>query len=1605
MIELEQTPLLKDQILQIRATLDAFDHMTGREKWEHSYIPVTMYTLGKKATMDMRMVNADNPDEPGSKLNRVADEIAALYQKYTPVQGTQFAFADLYQDNPDNPRFNLYEELKRKLVQKGVPEKEIVIADDKFEGARRQAALDAFRNGDIRVLIGNRERIGTGVDAANHAVAAHQIDAPDKPAQYQQSNARVVRQQNQNTEVEIVTYGVKGSLDGARYDRLGGKQAAQDQLMRGNVKGQFVADPFTEDYMDYRAQMAVYSGNPKSMEKIGLETKIREMEALQSGHRSQVLQSRRNIDDLKTRIIPTTEKDLAQAQATAKAFEGAFPKDFEPRIEIGGQTFIGKEDATKALDKYTEAVIKNGLEAARAEKRAGILTTKTRDDLVLNGFPIETRTEVVRNAVYNLESKQTSWDEKAQIDWNFKGVGRHGTFTTGQGLFRGIEPAMEYVQRQPQLVAADLETRLRSVRDLTNFVERPFDRAVELVAAKARLAQVDAELEAEGTKLDLPPSDVFVEDSDEPALGPMPTGKGPAGFPEIRKTPADIPQSITPLERNYQPPAPGQAEKIIRRGDIIRNLQEALQVPIRYGHANYGQMKALGLFKDVEEVVRVKLPNDMETVAHEVGHFISKKFIRPQGGMPRSAVLELIKMGKDLYGNRKPSHGYTEEGIAEAIRFYITQPIELSNKAPDFTGYFNRFLNNQPDLRDTLDRARSDWEQYQNQPAMARILSQISIGETGKPRPITLDKLYAQAIDRYHMVKVFTDRMNQGKPPLSPLDDPYTLLRLFSGWIGKADLFLKDAPIDYDTLRPVPGVKALNDILGPFEKRGELDLLRGYHVALSAVDRINRGQQTGFRPEDLQAVINDYGSRPEFVRAVEEYTAWENAILDYARKGGLFSLEQVEAMQAAHPHHVPFMRFLEHLSDKPQGGTGKKFADVSSPIKRAKGGTAEQIDPYESAVRNLYAIISATDRNDVSRAIVRLAAQTEGMGKFVEKVPRGKIPITITQDEIANILRVLGASETDVSIEDLPEQLVVGFRPNPKIPGMENIISVREDGKPSLYQVHPDLYEPLAGLDRSQMNVLIKLLRMPASWLRLGATTFSPEFAIRNPARDQLTAAIFSQYGYVPGVDLMRGLFHIISNDEMYQAWKAGGGEHSMMVSMDRRALQKTLKDVLKSNQFEGIAKTIIIDPLDSLRALSEFGEAATRVGEFSKAIEKLGGLTKENILKGGFAAREVTLDFDRAGSMMRASGLNQIIAFLNARIQGIDKIARGFKDNPGRTFAKVLAWITLPSLILWLQNHDDPQFYEQPSWQRDNFWLIPSKHMDRATWEKMTDQQKADWSNQHIVWRIPKPFEPGVLFGTSVERALDWIYEHDPKAISHYFDSMIADWSNFVPTSLLPLIENFGNYSQFRGRPIVSRGKEEVSPSQQYNAYTTETAKAIGKVVQYSPSKIENLVRGWFGGVGQIGLEATSPIAGALAAAGKPKPPEPSKTWADVPVVRAFIARFPGQPESVERFYTLLNNAREAKKTYRMMINDRRIQEAKTYFTQNKEAINDAQRLEGFAKSIGQLGKREDAIRESNLSPDRKRRELDIITFRITALARKGLKPEKEPLPAVVNE
>lgn len=941
---------------------------------------------------------------------------------------------------------------------------------------------------------------------------------------------------------------------------------------------------------------------------------------------------------------------------------------------------------------------------------------------------------------------------------------------------------------------------------------------------------------------------------------------------------------------------------------------------------------------------------DESTFMHEASHLWLDELIRDATGKRSTEALkgDLDKTLKWLGVEKVDDIGVAQhEKWAKGFEKYLA-----TGKAPSsalerafesfktwLTDIYDSLTGNgvqlPDDIRGVMDRLLATDDEIKGTVEMAKrkILDRIDVGGRDRREPFDFDRLYTMAVDDLHPLNQATQAMGGSK---LASENPYKIARLARGAMGKSEQMLQRSTFEFDTLKN--NGESLRAVLEPVKR--DMNGLRAYADSRRAIELEGRGIKTGFDMEAAHTVVNDKVMRAKFEPVFQRLIAYQDRLVQYLHDSGIIDEKAWTAMREANKNYVPFYALMDDTV-----GQGGLFAgmNVKNPIKKIFGSERKKIDPIEGIIKNTIVYTKMAEDNRAGLAFKKMADESGLADQFYEKVKTPIVSTTVQADEMAKFLKKNG-------IEDAPDSLLTVFRAKHSPPARDEI-AVFEGGKRQILRLDPEFAAAFKALDAEDVNMFVKALAIPARGLRAGATlTF--EFMGRNLIRDFFTSTTTSKGVFTP-FDTVKGLMSYLKKDKDFDAWEKAGGANSSMISVDRRYLQENLRKLTQDSGLMSRAFNVILPPgaadaatkafgiplhpIDTLRALSETFENATRLAEFKKN-QRMGeaeGLSyKENTMRSGFASREVTLDFARAGSKSRA--WNMIDAFFNASIQGTDRIVRAFRERPVATSAKIFGGITLPSVLLWAANHDDPRYKEIPQWQKDLFWIYMTDK-----WENVSDAQAAAMppylvrrsadghmqANNGHIYRIPKPFEVGVLFGSGPERMLDALYDHNPEAFKGFASTIYgALVPNLVPTAVQPIVDQYSNKSMFTGRNLVPQSLEGQLPEYQYTPYTTELAKKIGSLIAAfpgmreasldgagfgsgaatavtSPILIENYIRAWSGGLGQYALgiaDKSLREAGVL-----PDPVVPTSTLADIPVIKGFVIRYPtATTQSIQDFY-----------------------------------------------------------------------------------------------------
>lgn len=400
-IYLPQTRALRSVMKYVRDELKRFDEMSGKEKKANSSIPLTMYGIAQRAAVDARLVQVDAEDDPRSKTNEAVRQTLRSLKETNDYKGTVAIFADNYENKRSG--FNLYEDIKRKLIEQGVPANEVVVMKAGMKIKQKLDIFDKVNRGEVRVVLGSTATLGTGVNIQERLHTLIHLDAPNRPMDYTQRNGRILRQGNLHKKwgkpVRVLRFGVEDSLDVTAYQRLKTKGAIADSVMEG--------DRLMQDSMNNRVleeeedvfgdTVAQLSGSEYALLKNNAEKNVRKYES----RRRQWEADQTYIHNAKPKLegkIKTAEQRAEEANAHLLAVQKAFPGGKFTDITIGKQKFTSVDGMADFIKEHNKKI----LDAVKAMKENPGNSAQTNTlTLSLGGYDFVVKTEMSRETVNN----------------------------------------------------------------------------------------------------------------------------------------------------------------------------------------------------------------------------------------------------------------------------------------------------------------------------------------------------------------------------------------------------------------------------------------------------------------------------------------------------------------------------------------------------------------------------------------------------------------------------------------------------------------------------------------------------------------------------------------------------------------------------------------------------------------------------------------------------------------------------------------------------------------------------------------------------------------------------------------------------------------------------------------------------------------------------------------------------------------------------------------------------------------------------------------------------------------------------------------------------
>jgi hypothetical protein len=304
---------------------------------------------GRKLALDQRLLNDMLPDDENGKVSVCASNVFRIWEENCEQRLTQLVFSDLSTPK-GNDEFNVYSDLKSKLIAKGVPAEEIAFIHDFNTEAKKKELFAKVRKGQIRVLMGSTQKMGAGTNVQDKLVALHDLECPWRPSDLQQRSGRIIRQGNKNPKVEIFRYVTEGTFDSYLYQLIENKQKFIAQIMTSKLPVRSAED-VDETALSYAEIKALATGNPLIIEKCQLEMEVNKLKILHAGHLSQKYSLEDDIlkkypQDIKrlSEKIDGYKIDIATVESNTPADKNIFPP-----MKIGGILYAEKAEAGKAI--------------------------------------------------------------------------------------------------------------------------------------------------------------------------------------------------------------------------------------------------------------------------------------------------------------------------------------------------------------------------------------------------------------------------------------------------------------------------------------------------------------------------------------------------------------------------------------------------------------------------------------------------------------------------------------------------------------------------------------------------------------------------------------------------------------------------------------------------------------------------------------------------------------------------------------------------------------------------------------------------------------------------------------------------------------------------------------------------------------------------------------------------------------------------------------------------------------------------------------------------------------------------------------------------------
>ncbi len=420
---------------------------------------------GRKLALDQRLINDLLPDEPESKVNLCVENAYQVWEESTSDKSTQLIFCDLSTPKADGT-FNVYDDVREKLVAKGIPRKEIAFIHEANTETKKAELFAKVRSGQVRILLGSTPKLGAGTNIQDRLIALHHLDCPWKPSDLEQQEGRILRQGNRNQKVKIFRYVTENTFDSYMWQILENKQKFISQIMTSKSPVR-ACDDVDDTALTYAEIKALATGNPYIKEKMDLDIQVSKLKLMRANHTSQIYSLESDIARRYPAEITAAKERIAGLKADLAVAKPLLEQDKEKfSITVEDRVYTDRKEAGSAI-----------LAACAAMKIA-----KTEGQIAdLGGFAINSRFDAFAQTFKLTIKRQSSYTIELGSD-------PAGNIQRILNALASIEKTLPQVERR-------LETLQQQLAEAKEEVQRPFPQETELNEKSARLAELNALLD------------------------------------------------------------------------------------------------------------------------------------------------------------------------------------------------------------------------------------------------------------------------------------------------------------------------------------------------------------------------------------------------------------------------------------------------------------------------------------------------------------------------------------------------------------------------------------------------------------------------------------------------------------------------------------------------------------------------------------------------------------------------------------------------------------------------------------------------------------------------------------------------------------------------------------------------------------------------------------------------------------------------------------------------------------------------------------------------------------------------------------------------------